>query len=133
GSGAASFDERGRRSLVGHRGELVSGAGDGILATFDGPARAIRCAGDIRDAVRRTGLHVRCGLHTGEVTRRNGDVAGIAVHIGARVSSAASPGEVLVTRTVRDLVAGSGIEFDDRGEHALKGVPEGWSFYATTG
>jgi len=127
------FDETVRRSLVAHRGELVSRAGDGILATFDCPARAIRCAGDIRDTVRRAGLEVRCGLHTGEVTRRNGDVAGIAVHIGARVSSAAAPGEVLVTRTVRDLVAGSGIAFDERGEHSLKGVPETWSLYATEG
>ena len=127
------FDETVRRSLVAHRGELVSRAGDGILATFDGPARAIRCAGDIRDTVHRVGLEVRCGLHTGEVTRRNGDVAGIAVHIGARVSSAAAPGEVLVTRTVRDLVAGSGIAFDERGEHSLKGVPDTWSLYATEG
>jgi class 3 adenylate cyclase len=127
------FEDTVRRSLVTHRGELVSRAGDGILATFDGPARAVRCAGDIRDTIRRAGLDVRCGLHTGEVTRRNGDVAGIAVHIGARVSSAASPGEVLVTRTVRDLVAGSGIAFDDRGEHALKGVPDSWALYAATG
>jgi class 3 adenylate cyclase len=127
------FLETVRRTVVTHRGELVNQAGDGILATFDGPARAIRCARDIRDTMRRAGLDVRCGLHTGEVTRRNGDVTGIAVHIGARVSSAASPGEVLVTRTVRDLVAGSGIAFDDRGEHALKGVPERWSLYATSG
>jgi len=124
------FEDTVRRSLVTHRGELVNRAGDGILATFDGPARAVRCAGDIRDTIRRAGLDVRCGLHTGEVTRRNGDVAGIAVHIGARVSSAASPGEVLVTRTVRDLVAGSGIGFDERGEHLLKGVPESWALYA---
>jgi class 3 adenylate cyclase len=116
-----------------HRGELINRAGDGVLATFDGPARAIRCARDIRDTVRRSGLDVRCGLHTGEVTRRNGDVAGIAVHIGARVSAAASPGEVLVTRTVRDLVAGSGISFDERGEHSLKGVSEAWALYATSG
>jgi class 3 adenylate cyclase len=127
------FEDTVQRSLVTHRGELVSRAGDGILATFDGPARAVRCAGDIRDAVRRAGLDVRCGLHTGEVTRRNGDVAGIAVHIGARVSSAAAPGEVLVTRTVRDLVAGSGIVFDERGEHSLKGVPESWELYAASG
>jgi class 3 adenylate cyclase len=127
------FEETVRGQLVAHRGEFVSRAGDGILATFDGPARAIRCARDIRDTVRRSGLDVRCGLHTGEVTRRNGDVAGIAVHIGARVSAAASPGEVLVTRTVRDLVAGSGISFDDRGEHSLKGVPEAWALYATGG
>jgi len=128
-----SFDETVKRTLLTHRGELVNRAGDGVLATFDGPARAIRCAGDIRDTVRRAGLEVRCGLHTGEVTRRNEDVAGIAVHIGARVSAAALPGEVLVTRTVRDLVAGSGIAFDDRGEYSLKGVPESWALYAATG
>ena len=128
-----SFDETVKRTLLTHRGELVNRAGDGVLATFDGPARAIRCAGDIRDTVRRAGLEVRCGLHTGEVTRRNEDVAGIAVHIGARVSAAALPGEVLVTRTVRDLVAGSGIAFDDRGEHSLKGVPESWALYAASG
>ena len=127
------FEETVRGQLVLHRGELINRAGDGVLATFDGPARAIRCARDIRDTVRRSGLDVRCGLHTGEVTRRNGDVAGIAVHIGARVSAAASPGEVLVTRTVRDLVAGSGISFDERGEHSLNGVSEAWALYATSG
>ena len=118
--------------LLAHRGVLVQRAGDGILATFDGPARGIRCAWGIRDAVRRSGLEVRSGLHTGELTQRNGDVAGIAVHIGARVSELAGPGEVLVTRTVRDLVAGSGIAFDDRGEFPLKGVGERWELYATT-
>ena len=95
--------------------------------------RAIRCACGIRDSLRRSGLEVRCGLHTGEVTQRNGDVAGLAVHIGARVSAAAAPGEVLVTRTVRDLVAGSGIAFDDRGPFALKGVEDAWELYATHG
>jgi class 3 adenylate cyclase len=120
------------RQLQTHRGVLVDRSGDGILATFDGPARAIRCAWGIRDAIRRVGLEVRTGLHTGEVTQRNGDVAGIAVHIGARVSELAGPGEVLVTRTVRDLVAGSGIDFADRGEFPLKGVPEQWELYATT-
>jgi class 3 adenylate cyclase len=127
------FEETVRSSLLAHRGELVTRAGDGILATFDGPARAIRCAREIRDVLWRSGLEVRCGLHTGEVTRRNADVAGIAVHIGARVSTAASPGEVLVTRTVRDLVAGSGISFDERGEHALKGIPDTWALYAASG
>lgn len=121
------------RELLAHRGVLVDRAGDGVFATFDGPARAIRCACGIRDSIQRVGLEVRCGLHTGEVTRRNGDVAGIAVHIGARVSSLAEPGEVLVTRTVRDLVAGSGIEFGDRGEFALKGVADRWDLYATRG
>ena len=109
---------------------LVDAAGDGVLATFDGPARAIRCARRIRDEVRRSGLEVRCGLHAGEITRRRGGVAGIAVHIGARVSALAAPGEVLVTRTVRDLVAGSGIAFEERGEHELKGVPDRWALYA---
>jgi class 3 adenylate cyclase len=112
------------RELLAHRG---------VLATFDGPARAIRCACDIRDSIQRSGLEVRCGLHTGEVTHRNGDLAGIAVHIGARVSAIAGPGEVLVTRTVRDLVAGSGIEFDDRGPFSLKGVSDRWDLYATIG
>ena len=120
-----------QRELRTHRGVLSERAGDGVLATFDGPARAIRCACGIRDSLRRSGLEVRCGLHTGEVTQRNRDVAGLAVHIGARVSAAAAPGEVLVTRTVRDLVAGSGIEFDDRGQFALKGVNDPWELYAT--
>ena len=121
-----------QRELLTHRGVLIERAGDGILATFDGPARAIRCAWGIRDSLRRSGLEVRSGLHTGEVTQRNGDVAGLAVHIGARVSAAAAPGEVLVTRTVRDLVAGSGIAFADRGLYALKGVEDPWELYATS-
>ena len=120
------------RELLTHRGVLIERAGDGILATFDGPARAIRCAWGIRDSLRRSGLEVRSGLHTGEVTQRNSDVAGLAVHIGARVSAAAAPGEVLVTRTVRDLVAGSGIEFADRGLYALKGVEDPWELYAAS-
>ena len=121
-----------QRELLTHRGVLIERAGDGILATFDGPARAIQCAWGIRDSLRRSGLEVRSGLHTGEVTQRNSDVAGLAVHIGARVSAAAAPGEVLVTRTVRDLVAGSGIEFADRGLYALKGVEDPWELYATS-
>lgn len=120
------------RELAAHRGVLVDRSGDGILATFDGPARAIRCAWGIRDTVQCAGLEVRSGLHTGEVTQRNGDVAGIAVHIGARVSELADPGEVLVTRTVRDPVAGSEIHFDDRGEFPLRGVGEHWELYATS-
>jgi class 3 adenylate cyclase/pimeloyl-ACP methyl ester carboxylesterase len=121
------------RVLRAHRGELVNTAGDGMLATFDGPARGIRCAWSIRDSLKQNGLEVRCGLHTGELTRRSEGVAGIAVHIGARVSALAEPGEVLVTRTVRDLVAGSGIAFEDRGEHTLKGVADRWMLYAATG
>jgi class 3 adenylate cyclase len=127
------FEATVQRELLAHRGELVASAGDGVLATFDGPARAIRCAWHIRDTVRQSGLDVRCGLHTGEVTRRNVGIAGIAVHIGARVSSVAEPGEVLVTRTVRDLVAGSGIAFADRGEHALRGLVDRWALYAASG
>ena len=124
------FEQTVGRGLALFAGDLTSTAGDGILAVFGGPARAIRCAWHIRDDLRRNGLEVRSGLHTGEVTRRGDDVAGIAVHIGARVSSLAEPGEVLVTRTVRDLVAGSGISFEDRGEHELKGVPDRWALYA---
>jgi class 3 adenylate cyclase len=127
------FEETVQQALDAHRGELMNRAGDGVLATFDGPARAIRCAWQIRDSVWQSGLDVHCGLHAGEVTRRDGDVAGMTVHIGARVSSVAGPGEVLVTRTVRDLVAGSGIVFDDRGVHDLKGVPEQWALYAASG
>jgi class 3 adenylate cyclase len=127
------FEDAVRVALGVHGGELVDVAGDGALATFDGPARAIRCAGQIRDAVRALGLEVRCGAHAGEVTRRRGGIAGIAVHIGARVSALAAPDEVLVTRTVRDLVGGSGILFEARGEHELKGVPDTWALYAAVG
>jgi class 3 adenylate cyclase len=116
-----------------HGGQLVDTAGDGVFARFDGPARAIRCAMQLRDELRLGGLEVRSGLHTGEVAKRGDAVAGIAVHIGARVSALAAPGEVLVTRTVRDLVAGSGIAFEGRGEHELKGVPDRWAVYAAVG
>ena len=126
------FERTVRDGLALFAGDLTSTAGDGVLATFEGPARAIRCAWHIRDELDRNGLEVRSGLHAGEVTRRGDDVAGIAVHIGARVSALARPGEVLVTRTVRDLVAGSGISFEDRGEHELKGVPDRWALYAAT-
>ncbi|GAC1317509.1 MAG: adenylate/guanylate cyclase domain-containing protein [Acidimicrobiales bacterium] len=118
------------RELDRHRGRKVNPTGDGVLATFDGPARAVRCAQSISEAVRRLGIEVRAGLHTGEVELRGEDIGGIAVHIGQRVSALAGPGEVLVSRTVVDLVAGSGIEFDDRGEHELKGVPGTWKLFA---
>jgi class 3 adenylate cyclase len=111
-----------RRELERFRGVEVDTAGDGFLATFDGPARAIRCALAVRSVVRSVGLEVRAGLHTGECEQVGDKVAGIAVHTGARVASRAAPGEVLVSATVRDLVSGSGIEFEDRGEHELKGV-----------
>jgi class 3 adenylate cyclase/alpha-beta hydrolase superfamily lysophospholipase len=123
-------DELLRREIGRNRGREVKTMGDGFLATFDGPARAIRSATSARDAVRRLGLDIRAGLHTGEVEVMSGDIGGIAVNIGARVGALASAGEVLVSRTVTDLVAGSGIEFDDRGTHALKGVPGEWQLYA---
>jgi class 3 adenylate cyclase len=113
-----------------YEGALERHTGDGVLATFDGPARAIRCAVRICDEARRGGVEVRCGLHAGEVIRRPEGLAGLAVHIGARICDLAAPGEVLVTRTVRDLVAGSGIAFEERGEHELKGVPDTWAVYA---
>jgi class 3 adenylate cyclase len=119
-----------RRELDRFRWREVHTAGDGFLATFDGPARAIRCAGAIVDAVRLQGLQVRAGLHTGEVELMDDDIGGIAVHIGARVADLAGPGEVLVSRTVKDLVVGSGIEFQDRGARPLKGVPGEWSLFS---
>ena len=119
-----------RKSLEIFRGEEINTTGDGFLATFDGPARAVGCACAIRDEIRTLGIDVRAGLHTGEVERRGRDVTGIAVHIGARVSAATSAGEVLVSRTVKDLVAGSGIRFEDRGERELKGVPGSWELFA---
>jgi class 3 adenylate cyclase len=108
----------------------VSTAGDSFFARFDGPARAIRCATAIVQGVEELGLEVRAGLHTGECELIDNDVRGIAVHIGARVAAQAGAGEVLVSRTVKDLVAGSGIEFDDRGTVSLKGVPGEWQLYA---
>jgi len=121
------------RELANHRGCKVNPTGDGILATFDGPARAVRCAQAICSAVQSLGIEVRAGLHTGEVELRGDDIGGIAVHIGQRVCSVAGPGEVLVTRTVTDLVAGSGIEFDDRGERELKGIPGVWRLFVVAG
>jgi class 3 adenylate cyclase len=119
-----------RRDLARFRGVEIDTAGDGFFATFDGPARAIRCARSIVENVRGIGLDVRSGLHTGECELSAGSVRGIAVHTGARVASLASPGEVLVSSTVKDLVAGSGIEFTDRGSHELKGIPGEWRLYA---
>jgi class 3 adenylate cyclase len=119
-----------RRQLALARGREVDTAGDGFLATFDGPARAIRCACAITDAVKELGLEVRAGLHTGECEVLDGNIAGIAVHTGARVAAKAEPGEVLVSGTVKDLVAGSGIQFQDRGAHELRGIPGEWHLYA---
>ncbi len=119
-----------RRELARFRGEERDTAGDGFFATFDGPARAIRCSEVIVEGLRELGLDVRAGVHTGECELHDGKVAGIAVSIGARVAALAGPGEVLVSQTVRDLVAGSGLEFEDRGAHELKGVPGDWRLYA---
>ena len=119
-----------RKQLGRFRGDEVKTTGDGFLAAFDGPGRAINCAQEIATRSRELGLEIRAGLHTGECELRGDDLAGIAVHIGARVASLAGPGEVLVTSTVRDLVAGSGIEFTDRGHHELKGVPGEWQVLA---
>ena len=119
-----------RAELERYRGREVDTAGDGFLATFDGPARAVRCACAIRDAVRTIGLDVRAGVHTGEVQLRGDSVAGIAVHTGARIAALGAAGEVLVSRTVTDLTSGSGVVFEPRGEHELKGVPGPWLVYA---
>lgn len=119
-----------RRQLALHRGHEVKTVGDGFLATFDGPARAIRCAASLRDELAPLGLEVRAGIHTGEVELIGEDVGGIAVNIGARIGAAAGSGEVLVSSTVRELVVGSGLEFVDRGMRTLKGVPGEWRLFA---
>jgi class 3 adenylate cyclase len=125
-------DDAVSRQLTRFSGHEERLTGDGLLATFDGPARAIRCGTAIRDAARQIGLDVRVGIHTGEVERRGTELAGIAVHLACRVCETAQPGEVLVSRTVVDLVAGSGTTFDDRGEHELKGIPAPWQLFAVT-
>ncbi len=119
-----------RQELVRFRGRELDTAGDGFFASFDGPARAVRCASAIAEGVPELGIDIRAGLHTGECELIDGKMAGLAVHIGARVAAAAAPGQVLVSSTVKDLVAGSGIAFEDRGEHELKGIPGTWSLHA---
>lgn len=119
-----------RRELARFRGKEIKTTGDGFLATFDGPARAVRCAEAVRDTVRHLGLEVRSGLHTGEIEILPNDVGGIAVHVAARVAQLAAPGEVLTSSVLRDLVAGSGLRFEDRGVHALKGLAEGVRLFA---
>jgi len=119
-----------RREIDRFRGREIKTLGDGFLAAFDGPGRAVRCAQAITDEARRIGVEVRSGLHTGECEVRGADLAGIAVHIGARIGGLANAGEVLVSTTVKDLVIGSGISFQDRGAHALKGVPDLWHLYS---
>jgi class 3 adenylate cyclase/pimeloyl-ACP methyl ester carboxylesterase len=127
-----AHDSTVRHELERFRGQEIRTTGDGFLAGFDGPARAIRCARAISDKTRTVGVEVRTGLHSGECEARGDDLAGVAVHIGSRVAGIAGPGEVLVTSTVRDLVAGSGIEFADRGRHTLRGIPGEWQLLAVT-
>jgi class 3 adenylate cyclase len=118
-----------RGLLARHRGREIDTAGDGFFATFDGPARAVRCAQAAVEAVRPLGIEVRAGVHTGEVETIDGKVGGLAVNTGSRVAGLAQPSEVLVSQTVKDLVAGSGLEFEDAGEHVLKGIPERWRLF----
>jgi class 3 adenylate cyclase len=122
-------DRMAKALVARYRGEFVHSTGDGLLATFDGPARGVRCAQAIIEAAKPLGLEIRAGLHTGEVERADHGVAGVGVHIGARVGAAAGPNEVWVSSTVKDLTAGSGLAFEDRGEHELKGVPDRWRLY----
>ena len=118
-----------RQRIQEYRGRVVGTAGDGILAVFDGPARAVRCAQELVNVMTSLSLEIRAGCHTGEVELDGAEVRGIAVHIGARIAAIAGPSEVLVSSTVRDLVAGSGLVFEDRGEHTLKGVPDQWQLF----
>ncbi len=122
-----------RHTAARHGGRLVKGTGDGVLATFDGPARAVRFATDVDRELASVGLRVRAGVHTGEIEVRGDDIAGIAVHIAARIAAMAGEGEVLASRTVKDLTAGADLAFADRGVHELRGVPDEWQVYAVTG
>ena len=119
-----------RKLVAGHGGKAIKSTGDGFLATFDGPARGVRCAAELVAQIKSSGLELRAGLHTGEIELIGDDVGGMAVHIGARIGALGGPGEVLTSSTVRDLVVGSGIEFEPRGEVELKGVPGTWSVHA---
>lgn len=125
-------DRMAKALVARYRGEFVHTTGDGLLATFDGPARAVRCAQAIIEAARPLGVEIRAGLHTGEIERAEQGIAGVAVHLGARVGAKAEAGEVWVSSTVKDLTAGSGLSFEDRGEHELKGVPDRWRLYRVT-
>jgi class 3 adenylate cyclase len=125
-----SHDQLARQIVEKHRGSLIKTTGDGILATFDGPARAIRCALTFGTAARQIGLPLRAGLHTGEIEMRGVDIGGIAVHAAARVMAQSNPGEVLVSRVVTELVAGAGLKFTERGAHELKGLPGRWDLFA---
>lgn len=123
------YDQLADLELAQFRGRRVNATGDGFLAAFDGPTRAIRCALAVVTAAHQLGIEIRAGLHTGEIETRGEDVAGIAVHLAARVATLSGPSEVVVSRTVKDLVAGSDMSFEDRGIHQLKGIPDGWQIY----
>jgi class 3 adenylate cyclase len=127
-----AHDDITREHVARAQGRFIESTGDGALATFDRPGRALRAAGAIQESIRALGIDIRAGLHAGEIELREGGhrVGGIAVHIAARVTAIAAPGEILVSSTVKDLVAGSGVEFSDRGVHDLKGVPGGWRLFA---
>jgi class 3 adenylate cyclase len=125
-------DEIARQAVAKHRGTLIKSTGDGVLATFDGPGRAVRCALALGPAARQIGLSLRAGLHTGEIEVRGSDIGGIAVHAAARVMATCQPGEVLVSRVVTDLVAGAGLKFSERGSHELKGLPGRWDLFAAS-
>jgi class 3 adenylate cyclase len=126
----AAHDRIVEQHVISWRGDVVKFTGDGVLATFDGPARAIECACAIRDAVEGIGLSIRVGLHTGEIEKSDGDIHGIAVHVAARIMSLAGPREVLVSGVIPPLVLGSRLTFTDRGDHELKGVPGPWRVFA---
>jgi pimeloyl-ACP methyl ester carboxylesterase len=128
----SGFQKAAAEQVERYSGRHVNTTGDGLVATFDGPARATRCGCAIRDVARASHLEVRCGVHTAEIELRGADIAGIGVHVAARVAELAAPGEVWVSRTVKDLVAGSGLKFAERGTHRLKGIDEDWSLYAAT-
>ena len=129
----SSFHSSAAAQVERYTGRLVSTTGDGLVATFDGPARAVRCGYAIRDIARASDLELRCGVHTAEIELRGADIAGVGVHIGARISERADPGEVWVSRTVKDLAAGSGLSLEERGDYRLKGIDEMWTLYAATG
>ena len=126
-------DRSSEREIGRFRGREIKTLGDGFLATFDGPARAVRCAGAIIEALRVLGLDVRCGVHTGEIEMKGEDIGGIAVHIASRIAALAGGGQVLVSRTVRDLVAGSNLHLEDRGAYSLKGLSEPMALFAAVG
>ena len=130
GLGVPREDDPAKKELARFQGRELDTAGDGFFASFDGPARAVQAAAALRDPLREIGLEIRAGLHTGECEVGDGKIVGIAVSIGARISALAGSGEILVSGTVRDLVAGSGLRFEDRGEHPLKGIPDAWRLFA---